>query len=450
MVGWRGVVPRLWARYLPFRGVRRLVGVRPMVNGPCFGAMVRFGVPCCAALCCGAPCSDVPCHAVLCRGVSRRGAACFAVLCRTVLCRAVLCRALLCCVVVCHVAVSCSVVPCAAVCRAASCCAIICCAVLCSGSIVPPVGRGVVSALVGLVALLCGTRADVMWLADGRGAWLGVVRLAGSVLWGSGCAVHPGGSVGCPQGCPPLGPVPWSCVLWGPLSLGVCWVLWGGVGWSLCLLVAPRPWCCSGLPFPPAPVPLHPCGGHCCGQGHRLTVRVRWWVVRCSRRLPVWMYPLPPVWVYPPYPVRGVVVRGRGPVWFVRCRVRVAAVRLGGLAPPGWSAWWLGVAMSVQGRGASTGWGAGALLVPLAWLAPLSWLVSWCPSLRPVPQCNGPWPFLFPVLVVLQWFLPPVLCCPWCPVTVGACLLPGASPRPLAAGLPFALSYCGVLGLGWW
>ena len=93
-----------------------------------------------------------------------------------------------------------------------------------------------------------------------------------------------------------------------------------------------------------------------------------------------------------------------------------------------------------------TGWGARAVLVLLVWRVP-PLCVSWCPLLRTLPQSHGTWPFLF---LALSWFLAPVLRCPRCPVPVGACLLPTASPRPLAAGLPFALSFPGVVVVGWW
>ena len=135
-------------------------------------AVLCCAVPRCSALRCGAPCLFVLCRAVSCRVVSCHGVAGCAVLCRAALCRSVLCR-----VVVCLVALRCKAVRCTAVCRAASCCAVLCSAVVCGGSIVPLVRRGVATALVRLVALLCGTRAEVMWLAGGRGAWLGVVRL---------------------------------------------------------------------------------------------------------------------------------------------------------------------------------------------------------------------------------------------------------------------------------
>ena len=67
----------------------------------------------------------------------------------------------------------------------------------------------------------CGVRVGV-WLAGGWGLRLGVGWLAGSSLWGSGCAARVGGSGRCPRGCPPWGPVLWSRVLWGslPLALG--------------------------------------------------------------------------------------------------------------------------------------------------------------------------------------------------------------------------------------
>ena len=137
-----------------------------------------------------------------------------------------------------------------------------------------------------------------------------------------------------------------------------------------------------------------------------------------------------------------------------------AGVRLWG-GPPGALVWLCPVGVAR----CPLGWGGGAVPVPPVWSAPPSWCVSWCPSLRPLPQCHGPWPFLFPVSVVLRSFFAPVLCCPRCPVPVGACLLPGTSPRPLAAGLPFALFFlrcaCGgvvartvgrrwpMFGVGW-
>ena len=141
-----------------------------------------------------------------------------------------------------------------------------------------------------------------------------------------------------------------------------------------------------------------------------------------------------------------------GVTWCGSCGVHsrlrrcvLAGLRLRG-GPPGAWVWpcSLGIAQCRPGGG------AGAVPVPPVWCAPPSWCASWCPSLPPLPQCHGPWPFLYPVLVVLRWSLAPLLCCPRCPVPVGACLLPWASPRPLAAGLLFALSFSRVLLVGWW
>ena len=168
-------------------------------------AVVCCAAPCCSALCCGAPCSAVPCRPVSCRAVSCCGLAGCVVLCRAALCRAVLCRGL-----VFLAALRCTAVRCAAVRRAVLCCAVLCCAVVCGRSIIPLVRRRMESALVRLVAVLCWTQAEVRWLAGGRGALLGVMRLVESVLRGSRCAIRPGWSgvhgVALPSGlC--LGPV---------------------------------------------------------------------------------------------------------------------------------------------------------------------------------------------------------------------------------------------------
>ena len=207
-------------------------------------------------------------------------------------------------------------------------------------------------------------------MAGGRGlAWC---RSLGLYRGGLGKPFGLVGQAGVDRGCPPLRPVPWSCVLWESLSLGVCRVLWVGMAWTPRLCRGPsnpvplppcrRPSFVSGpCPLPPsASVPLCLCGGPCCGRGRRLAVRVRWWFVRCSRRFPVWVYPLPPVWVYPPSPVRGLVVVGRDLVWFVRCQAWAAMARLSGRAPPGWSALCFGVAVSLGVLAVSTGWGGGA------------------------------------------------------------------------------------------
>ena len=328
------------------------------------------GVLCCALLCCAALfcavlrcallCCAVPCHVVpWCVLPLHRG-----------LRRALPRRAVLCCAVLC-----CGVPGCVALHGGALCCGVLCCFVLCRALLCRGVWwvhhtsgpAGVASALVRLLALLWGMRAQVMWLAGGQGAWLGVQRLVESVVRGSGCAVRPGGSGGCPRGCPPLGPVPWSRVLWGSLSLGVCRVMWGGVVWSprQCWIPSrpvPLPPCrppslvSPPCPIPPKPpVPLRLCGGPCFRRGRRLAVRVWWWVVRCSWRFPVWVYPLLPVWVYPPSPVRGLVVGGRDPMWFLRFQVRAAGARLGARAPAGWSAWCVWLALSLRGRAVSIG-----------------------------------------------------------------------------------------------
>ena len=64
--------------------------------------------------------------------------------------------------------------------------------------------------------------AEVMWLAGCRGAWFCVVRLAGSVFRGPGCAfglvgqagVRGGALVPCPLGVPvPRGSVGWGGVV---------------------------------------------------------------------------------------------------------------------------------------------------------------------------------------------------------------------------------------------
>ena len=106
-----------------------------------FCGSLRLAVPCCAVLFCAVPCCGVLCRIALHCGV-----------------------------------LSCAVLCCVALCRAAPCFAVPCCAL---GQLHPLVGRGVASAL---VALPCGSRARLMWLACGCRALIGVVWLAGSVL----------------------------------------------------------------------------------------------------------------------------------------------------------------------------------------------------------------------------------------------------------------------------
>ena len=104
VAGWCGVVPRLWARFLPFWNVRRLALVRPTVSVPRFGAVVCFGAPCCVALfflvlhrpvlCCAVMRSALSCRALPCRAIVRLAEAWRAALC----CAAPRC-VLVCCVV---------------------------------------------------------------------------------------------------------------------------------------------------------------------------------------------------------------------------------------------------------------------------------------------------------------------------------------------------------------
>ena len=274
-------------------------------------------------------------------------------------------------------------------------------------------------------------------MAGGGGARLGVVWLSGCMLQGSEWAVRLGGLGGCLQGCPPWGPVPWTRVLWGSLPLGVCLVLWGGVSWP--------PWVCR-VPSGPVPLPLY-----------RLPSLVSrpypfpplvpvplpvWWSLLWPRSSPggegvvvgcaavfsaapsVGVASSPRVRVAS-FPCASLAAGGREPVRLVRRLVRAPAAHLGGRAPPGVARCWPGL-----GR---------------CWSS-LPVCRSWCPPLRPITLCHGPWPFLF---LALGWPLSPMLCCPRCPVPVGACLLPWAPPRPLAAGLPFALSLPGVVVSGW-
>ena len=228
--GWCGVAPRLWARFLPFWGVPRLARVRPLVSVPCFGAVVCFGAPCCvtpcfavlrrARLCCDAvrsalSCRAVPCRAVVCRAVAWLAAPCCAAPRRVVLWCFVPWGALSWCV-----APRCAAVRCAVLLRLVPCIAVPWCVV---GPLHCRSGVRWGRCWLDWPVSSYKTRTQVMWLAGGWGARLGVVWLVGSVLRGSRCAFRVGGSGGCPRGSPPWGTVPWSRVLWGslPLVLGV-------------------------------------------------------------------------------------------------------------------------------------------------------------------------------------------------------------------------------------
>ena len=230
MCGGCGVVPRLWARFLPFRGVRRLARFRPTVRVPCFGAVVCFGAPCCvvscfavlrrAGLCCVAlrsalSCHAAPCCAVVCCDVAWLAAPCCAAPRHVVLWCVMSWGALSWCVAQRCAAVRCAVLP-----RVVPCIALPWCVVgpfHCRSSL----GWG--RRWFNWPVLWRGTRAEVMCLAGRSGARLGVVWLVSFVLRGSGCAVRVAGSGGCPRGCPPWGSVPWSRGLSGslPLVLGV-------------------------------------------------------------------------------------------------------------------------------------------------------------------------------------------------------------------------------------
>ena len=368
VAGWCGVVPRLCAHFLPFQVVRRLAQVRPTVSVPRFGAVVCFGAPCCVVLCFAVLRGAALCCAAVRSALSCRAAPCYAMVCLAVAWQAPLCCAAPRCVVLC-----CVVSQGALLRRAAWHCAVLRCAVLprvvpCFGVPLYVVGPLYLCSGVGWrrrwldwSALLCGTQAKVMCLAGGPGVRLRVVRLVGSVLRRSGFAVRLGGSGGCPRGCPPWGPVRWTCVLWGSLPLGVCRVLWGRVSWSsrVCWVPSrlvpvppyrPLSWVSRPCPLlPPVPVQLRLCGGPCCGRGRHLAVRVWWWAVRCSRRLPVCVAPSPRVDV-PSFPCAGP-----GGRWTRPRAVRAAS------GPGCGSASWRACASG--GRVVSTGWGVGAVLV---------------------------------------------------------------------------------------
>ena len=162
---------------------------------PCCDVLRRVG-PCCVAVRPPGPRRVAPCRAVVCRSVPRRVASCCGVLCFGVPCR---------------VALHCGALR----------CGVLCCLVLCRGG-------SVEVSLARVVVRSAGRSVAGWWLGGAvRCGWL-----AGSVLWGSGCAARAGGSGRCPWGCPPGGPVPWSRVLWGSrsLALGAMAVPWSSSG----------------------------------------------------------------------------------------------------------------------------------------------------------------------------------------------------------------------------
>ena len=344
----------------------------------CWAVLCR-AAPCWSLLCRGALCSVVLCRAVSCRGVSCRGVAGCAVLCRDTLFCAVLCP-----VVGCLVSVRFTAVRCGAVCRVASCCAVFRCAVVCGGPSALPFRRGVVSALVRLVRFLV-RHAGRGYVA---GSWpRGGVR-CGVARWicvaGARWAVWLGGSGGFLRGCPPWGPVPWSRVLWGSLPLGVCLVLWGRASWlpqvrwvpscpSACLpslVLASRP--CPLVPLVTVPLPV-------------------WWpllwtgsspgdggvVLGCAAVLSA----TPPLGVAPTsrVGVPSFPCAGSGGWW-----ARAGAVAAASGPCCGGTSW---QACASGARAVSTGVEA-VLVLPL-WRALLA-CAPWCPSLRPLPLCDGP------------------------------------------------------------
>ena len=172
---WCCVLTWLCAHFLPFQGARRLARVRPSVSVPCSGAVVCFHVPCCvlacfavlrrAGLCCVASssassCRAAPCPAMVCLAVEWLVAPCCDVSRRVVLCSVdVRCTAVRC--------VRCAVLPCVVPCFAMPRCLMgpfYCCSGVEWGQ-----------RWLDWPTSWCGTRAEVMWLAGGLGARLGVV-----------------------------------------------------------------------------------------------------------------------------------------------------------------------------------------------------------------------------------------------------------------------------------
>ena len=164
-----GPPPLLPGSRLPLAGVWRAGAVPSGVCGGLFWLVLLVRVS----------------RAVVCRSLPRRSALCCGVLCFGVPCR---------------VALHCGALR----------CGVPCCLVLCRGG-------SVEVSLARVVVRSAGRSVAGWWLgAAVRCGWL-----AGSVLWGSGCAARAGGSGRCPWGCPPWAPVPWSRVLWRSRSLAL-------------------------------------------------------------------------------------------------------------------------------------------------------------------------------------------------------------------------------------
>ena len=154
-------------------------------------AVLCRAVPSWCVLCCGALCSVVRCRAQSCRGVSCHGVAGYALLLRAALCCAVLCRILGCLVAVRCTAVRCNVVcvlPCVVPCVAVPWCVV--------GPFQCRSASGWGRRWLDWPTLWCGTRAEVMGLADGGGARLCLVSLVEPALRGSCGFFDPVGPVG--------------------------------------------------------------------------------------------------------------------------------------------------------------------------------------------------------------------------------------------------------------
>ena len=286
---------------------------------PCLGALTCFGVPCCAVVCSAVLCCTVPRRAVLCPALP-----CRAVLCRAVLCLAVLWRAAFCCavprravpcfavslrLVPCCGVLCCAVRDCAVLCCIVLCCAVLCCAVLCGWSVAPhgPAWGGQGNGQTGCLAVWvagapCGLGLCGRLVAGGRGlTWCG---LRGQCYRGLGVPSGPMRREGVRGVALPFGPMPWSggvpCPLAVPVPRGAPGSAgWGGVGSSAWLVLLP--WAVTCLPAsvtspvlgvvalsPFLPRRPCPCVGVVApaverGRGCCLAIRVRWWLVRCSR-----------------------------------------------------------------------------------------------------------------------------------------------------------------------
>ena len=252
-----GVVPRLRAPFSPFRAVRRLERVRPMVSVPWLGALVFCAVLCCVLPCCAAPFCNVLRCALLCRAAQCRVVPWCVLPSRGELCCAVPCHAVLCCAVLRPGEHRwCAVLRYVVLRRVVTCFAVLWCVVgpsyLRSGvgwrrrslDWWPCcVGRGL-----RLSGWLVAGERDLAWCSSlslccgGLGVPFGLVGQAGVrvVALPRGLCLGPVSSEGSrPQG--------WA---------GFCGDCWGGpLGWvgsppipPLCLRVVPRPWCRGGVP----------------------------------------------------------------------------------------------------------------------------------------------------------------------------------------------------------